>query len=140
MSHETNTALSTPAQSAPTAQPHPWDAAADEQTKSLERWLCVTRWVSTAIVLVLLVVVPLGVMGVLGDFEQERGKRVCGVDWILWAVGSERTFESSILEAIENSRENSPFPDSDAEPLIKPFEFNAEGFNLSDGILYKPNE
>jgi hypothetical protein len=131
-----------PADSHPASQSLPSTSSPGEPDQALAQWLNASRWVSTGLICLFLVAAPTCLLAV---WEQERDKRKCGVDWMLWLAGSDRTFESTVLEAIENSRKDSPFPSDDSKRSIKDFDFNKplefdmDQFNFSDSILYKPD-
>lgn len=70
-------------------------------------------------VLVIGALIPLGAT-FLNSVEQERGRRKCGLDWMLWAVGSNETFESRFNAAMEESRRDF---ERQMEESVTPFEF-----------------
>jgi hypothetical protein len=65
----------------------------------------------------------------MANVEKERERRKCGLDWLLWAAGSNETFESQLNASLEESRIEF---ERQRDAALKPFEF--QEFDFSTGF------
>lgn len=69
------------------------------------------------------VIVLMIVMNAMSVYGKEKDRRTCGVDWLLWASGSNKTFESVLKDKLEEARRDFDRQWADSQSAVKPFEF-----------------
>ncbi len=91
----------------------------------------ITRAISVVLVVAFLVAISVNLMNA-GPAEKSR--RTCGIDWILWMAGSEKTFQGTLLESMEKSREDLNRQREGSKFKLEPFqikEFDINQLNLN---------
>jgi hypothetical protein len=102
----------------PPNQPIELHQPARESSALMSAWP-ILRLIPAAILGVALLAVGAQAMSV---YDQEKDRRVCGVDWLLWASGSEKTFESILTDKLEDSRREFERQMEESRPKTTPLE------------------
>lgn len=87
------------------------------------------------------VIVLMIVMNAMSMYGKERDRRTCGVDSLLRASGSNKTFESILKEKLEEARRDFDREWADSQSTVKPFEFkefDADSLNWNPSPIHQP--